>query len=137
LPQDLARPDQEEIDATLAATRAVIDARVNNTMALNQPKSVPARPGAPQYIKYTPAKQGPEYNSGASHRIIKMHEVPVDPLAPPKFVHKKVRTLCAGVCSMLLREACACWLTRRGAGAAWPRLAPRARAAQPAETCKR
>lgn len=60
-------------------------------MAANQPKSLPGGPAAPQYIKYTPAKQGPEYNSGASHRIIKMHEVPVDPLQPPKFAHKKVR----------------------------------------------
>lgn len=78
------------VDATLEATRAVIEARVNKTMAANQPKSLPGGPAAPQYIKYTPAKQGPEYNSGASHRIIKMHEVPVDPLQPPKFAHKKV-----------------------------------------------
>ncbi len=79
------------MDATLAATRAVIEARVNKTVSANQPKSVPGQPAAPQYIKYTPAKQGPEYNSGASHRIIKMHEVAVDPLQPPKFAHKKVR----------------------------------------------
>jgi SNW domain-containing protein 1 len=65
---------------------------VNKTMSANQPKSVPSAPGAPQYIKYTPAKQGPEYNSGAAHRIIKMHEVAVDPMQPPKFVHKKVRS---------------------------------------------
>ena len=88
--QDLARPDPEQVDATLEATRAVIEARVNKTMAANQPKSLPGGPAAPQYIKYTPAKQGPEYNSGASHRIIKMHEVAVDPLQPPKFAHKKV-----------------------------------------------
>ena len=63
---------------------------MNGTLAANQPKSLPSAPGAPQYIKYTPAKQGPEYNSGASHRIIKMHTVAVDPLQPPKFAHKKV-----------------------------------------------
>ena len=81
------------MDATLAATKAVIEARVNGTLSANQPKSLPAQPGAPQYIKYTPAKQGPEYNSGASHRIIKMHTVAVDPLQPPKFAHKKARAL--------------------------------------------
>ena len=81
------------VDATLAATKAVIEARVNGTLSANQPKSLPAQPGAPQYIKYTPAKQGPEYNSGASHRIIKMHTVAVDPLQPPKFAHKKARAL--------------------------------------------
>ena len=98
--QDLARPEQEVVDATLAATKAVIEARVNGTLSANQPKSLPAQPGAPQYIKYTPAKQGPEYNSGASHRIIKMHTVAVDPLQPPKFAHKKARalTLAALVC---------------------------------------
>lgn len=87
---ELARPEQEELETTLAATRAVIEARVNGTMAANQPKTLPQRPGAPQFIKYTPARQGPEYNSGASHRVIKMHTVPVDPMEPPKFVHKKV-----------------------------------------------
>ena len=91
--QDLARPEQEVVDATLAATKAVIEARVNGTLAANQPKSLPAQPGAPQYIKYTPAKQGPEYNSGASHRIIKMHTVAVDPMQPPKFAHKKASAL--------------------------------------------
>jgi SNW domain-containing protein 1 len=107
--QDLARPEQEVVDATLAATKAVIEARVNGTLAANQPKSLPAQPGAPQYIKYTPAKQGPEYNSGASHRIIKMHTVAVDPMQPPKFAHKKARaplTLAARCAKRLLRCTC-------------------------------
>lgn len=47
----------------------------------------------PEYIKYTPSKQSAVYNSGASHRLIKMHRVENDPLEPPKFRHKKVWTL--------------------------------------------
>ena len=44
---------------------------------------------AAEYIRYQPSKAGGETNSGASERIIKMHEMPVDPLEPPKFKHKK------------------------------------------------
>jgi SNW domain-containing protein 1 len=43
-----------------------------------------------QYIKYTPKQQGDGHNSEASQRIIKMHEVQVDPLEPAKFKHKRI-----------------------------------------------
>ncbi len=43
------------------------------------------------HCRYTPAQQGSQYNSGASHRIIKMQDMPVDPMEPPKFRAKKVR----------------------------------------------
>jgi hypothetical protein len=35
--------------------------------------------------------QGAQYNSGADQRIIKMQDMPVDPMEPPKFRHKKAR----------------------------------------------
>ncbi len=44
--------------------------------------------------------QGAQYNSGADQRIIKMQDMPVDPMDPPKFRHKKARTPAA-----LTREA--------------------------------
>lgn len=75
----------------LDATRAIIEARVTGSIAAAQPKNIAPQPGAAQFIKYTPAKQGPEYNSGASSRVIQMHEVAHDPLEPPKFRHKKAR----------------------------------------------
>jgi hypothetical protein len=56
----------------------------------SQIKSVGEKPGAPTYIKYTPSGGGGAHNSGASHRVIRMSEVQVDPLEPPKFRHKKV-----------------------------------------------
>lgn len=43
-----------------------------------------------QFIRYTPKQQGDGHNSAASQRIIKMHEVQVDPLEPAKFKHKRV-----------------------------------------------
>ena len=68
----MAKPDQEDFDKTAAETAAALNLVVNNKIAAAQPKTLPAAPGAPQYIKYTPSQQGPQYNSGASHRIIRM-----------------------------------------------------------------
>merc|ERR1719204_2516832 len=39
----------------------------------------------PVFIKYTPGNQDAAHNSGAQARIIKLHDLPVDPLEPPKF----------------------------------------------------
>ncbi|CAG8466303.1 3939_t:CDS:10 [Paraglomus occultum] len=57
-----------------------------------QPKNVKTNKPAtePTYIRYTPAQQGESFNSGASQRIIRMVEMPTDPMEPPKFKHKKV-----------------------------------------------
>ena len=57
-----------------------------------QPKNVKTNKPAtePAYIRYTPAQQGESFNSGASQRIIRMVEMPTDPMEPPKFKHKKV-----------------------------------------------
>ncbi|CAN5951165.1 unnamed protein product [Sphagnum jensenii] len=44
-----------------------------------------------QYIRYTPAHQSDEFNSGASQRIIRMVEVQRDPMSPPRFkINKKL-----------------------------------------------
>lgn len=44
-----------------------------------------------QFIKYTPANQGAAFNSGAQQRIIRMVDVQVDPMEPPKFkTNKKI-----------------------------------------------
>ena len=62
--------------------------------------------------------QGAQYNSGADQRIIKMQDMPVDPLEPPKFRHKKVRlapprlpaTDCMLVVGRLIQDAVLCLL---------------------------
>jgi len=44
-----------------------------------------------QYIRYTPAQQGTEFNSGAGQRIIRMVEAQKDPMEPPKYkINKKI-----------------------------------------------
>eukprot|EP00951_Prasinocladus_malaysianus_P044508 scaffold575380_cov38-Prasinocladus_malaysianus.AAC.1 len=63
---------------------------VNNKIQAANPKTLPKQPGQATYINYTPSQQGSQYNSGAKQRIIKMQDMPVDPMEPPKFRHKKV-----------------------------------------------
>ena len=93
------RPSEVDTQAVLAKTKEVILGRVEKKASVGQSKASGAV-AAPEYIKYTPSKQGEAYNSGASHRLIKMHEVQHDPLEPPKFRHKKVLVL-IGVLSPL------------------------------------
>lgn len=71
-------------------TAAALALRVDKKQAAVNPKTLPSQPGAAQYIKYTPADGGPQHASGADSRIIKMQDMPVDPLEPPKFRHIKV-----------------------------------------------
>merc|ERR1719230_613862 len=44
----------------------------------------------PTFIKYTPSQGGGGHASGATSRVIRMVEAPVDPMEPPKFKHKRV-----------------------------------------------
>jgi SNW domain-containing protein 1 len=73
----------------LERTKGAILERVEKKCGTGQ-VNAPIVGSAPEYIKYTPSKQSVQYNSGASHRLIKMHAVQYDPLEPPKFRHKKV-----------------------------------------------
>jgi hypothetical protein len=68
----MAKPDEEEIEAETQQTREALEKLVAGKIAAAQPKTLPAQPGAPSFIKYTPAQQGSQYNSGASQRIIRM-----------------------------------------------------------------
>ena len=84
------RPDEEEVEKTRKETQAALDKIVGVKIQAAQPTSLAAQPNAPTYIKYTPAQQGSQYNSGAAQRIIKMQDMPFDPMEPPKFRAKKV-----------------------------------------------
>ena len=88
--QALARPDEEAIEEATRKTASALQLMVTNKMAITNPSTLPTQPGGPTYIKYTPAQQGAQYASGAGQRVIKMQDLPVDPLEPPKFRHTKV-----------------------------------------------
>ncbi|KAI9141803.1 SKIP/SNW domain-containing protein [Paraphysoderma sedebokerense] len=86
-----AKPDDEEIQKTTEKTREALEKIVSGKIKASQPKSVAIRkPNEPTFIKYTPGNQSDRHNSGANSRIIRMVEMPVDPMEPPKFGFKKL-----------------------------------------------
>uniref|UniRef100_A0A2P2IZT0 Uncharacterized protein MANES_03G025400 n=1 Tax=Rhizophora mucronata TaxID=61149 RepID=A0A2P2IZT0_RHIMU len=81
---------QKEIEETTLETKTALEKIVNVRLSAAQPKNVPKQSSDSKYIKYKPSQQSAAFNSGAKERIIRMVEMPVDPLEPPKFKHKRV-----------------------------------------------
>ncbi|XP_010540981.1 PREDICTED: SNW/SKI-interacting protein-like [Tarenaya hassleriana] len=81
---------QKEIEETMEETKAALEKIVNVRLSAAQPNNVPKQSGDSKYIKYKPSQQSAAFNSGAKERIIRMVEMPVDPMEPPKFKHKRV-----------------------------------------------
>lgn len=81
---------QKEIDETTQSTKTALEKIVNVRLSAAQPKNVPTQSSDSKFIKYKPSQQSAAFNSGAKERIIRMVEMPVDPLEPPKFKHKRV-----------------------------------------------
>ncbi|KAF9343958.1 mRNA splicing protein [Mortierella sp. AD094] len=87
----LSRPSEEEVQETADRTRAALEKISKSKISAAQPKSVVSnnKPGAPTYIRYTPANQNGSAE-GVNQRVIRMVEMPVDPMEPPRHKHKKV-----------------------------------------------
>ncbi|KAK7272727.1 hypothetical protein RJT34_29524 [Clitoria ternatea] len=81
---------QKEIEEITQETKAALEKIVNVRLSAAQPKNVPKQSNDAKYIKYKPSQQSAAFNSGAKERVIRMVEMPVDPLEPPKFKHKRV-----------------------------------------------
>ncbi|XXG63587.1 hypothetical protein AAC387_Pa05g1739 [Persea americana] len=81
---------EKEIEETTERTKAALEKIVNVRLSAAQPKNVPTQSSDSKFIKYKPSQQSAAFNSGAKERIIRMVEMPVDPLEPPKFKHKRV-----------------------------------------------
>lgn len=82
-PEALERPSAAQVAQETAEAQAALQDLVAQATAKTQPKNVP-RPAKPsQIISFTP--QGTD-----STRIIKLATMPVDPLQPPKFHHKRI-----------------------------------------------
>lgn len=81
---------QNEIEETTQDTKACLEKIVNVRLSAAQPKNVAKQSSDSKFIKYKPSQQSVAFNSGAKERIIRMVEMPVDPLEPPKFKHKRV-----------------------------------------------
>lgn len=81
---------QKEIEKTTQQTKEALEKIVNVRLSAAQPKNVQTQSQDSKFIKYKPSQQSAAFNSGAKERIIRMVEMPVDPLEPPKFKHKRV-----------------------------------------------
>ena len=71
--------DDEVTEKTKKALEALVSAKVAAAM----PVHVAEKQAPAQYISYTPAHQGGEFNSGATQRIIGRGST--DPMSPPRF----------------------------------------------------
>ncbi|XP_059636712.1 SNW/SKI-interacting protein A-like [Cornus florida] len=81
---------EKKIEETTQETKAALEKIVNVRLSAAQPKNVATQSSDSKFIKYKPSQQSAAFNSGAKERIIRMVEMPVDPLEPPKFKHKRV-----------------------------------------------
>lgn len=84
------RPSQDLVKETAERTRLAIERITQSKLAAANPKSVNKPDQAPTFYRYTPGQQGENFNAGAKQRIVRIVDMPVDPMEPPKFRHKKV-----------------------------------------------
>merc|ERR1719510_1729279 len=83
---ELARPSDKQIAEHTEATRKALEKRLSGRLSASTPRTgAKKQTDEPVFIKYTPANQSALHNSGATSRILKLHEMPTDPLEPPKF----------------------------------------------------
>ncbi|KAG2707618.1 hypothetical protein I3760_05G155600 [Carya illinoinensis] len=88
--QEVDEEVEKEIEETTLETKTALEKIVNVRLSAAQPKNVPKQSSETKFIKYKPSQQSAAFNSGAKERIISMMSMPVDPLEPPKFKHKRV-----------------------------------------------
>jgi len=88
---DLIKPEEDEVKETVEKTRKALEELVSAKVASAMPVRAADKQAPAQYIRYPPASQNSEFNSGAQQRIIRMVEVQRDPMSPPRFkVNKKL-----------------------------------------------
>lgn len=88
---ELQKPTDEEIQDITESTRMALEKLTNQKIAAALPVRAAEKSAPAQYIRYTPAQQGNQFNSGAKQRVIRMVEAQVDPMDPPKFkINKKI-----------------------------------------------
>ncbi|CAL9761929.1 unnamed protein product [Musa acuminata subsp. burmannicoides] len=90
LEDEIESEEEKEIEESTQRTKEALEKIVNVRLSAAQPKNVPTQSTESKFIKYKPSQQSAAFNSGAKERIIRMVEMPVDPLEPPKFKHKRV-----------------------------------------------
>ena len=88
---ELSRPDEEEVDKTTEETRLALERIIQTKISAALPAKTAEKRAPVEYIRYTPALQGEQFNSGSKQRLIHMVEIQKDPMEPPRFnVNKKI-----------------------------------------------
>lgn len=77
----------QRIDEVKAAFNQQLDKQIYDSKVVKKSHPKPQT----DFVLYTPAQKGPLFNNGNQQRIIKMVEVQIDPMEPPKFqINKKI-----------------------------------------------
>ncbi|KAJ8708070.1 hypothetical protein PYW08_010436 [Mythimna loreyi] len=87
----LQKPDDEDIQDITEKTKQALEKLTNAKISAAMPVKAAPKAAPAQYIRYTPAQQGGQFNSGAKQRVIRMVEAQSDPMEPPRFqINKKI-----------------------------------------------
>jgi len=95
--EEIALPSQEEETSTAERTQRALAALISTKVAMDKPtgSAITAATDSAtahertQFIRYTPNENAPGYNPQASQRIIRMVPKQIDPMQPPKHMHRK------------------------------------------------
>jgi len=91
---ELAKPGREVLEKTTLETKTALEklmqGKIKLTTVKGQASSIAENVNA-KYIRYTPATQGvnDNYNNG-NQRIVRISDLPTDPLDPVKYKHKRI-----------------------------------------------
>jgi SNW domain-containing protein 1 len=87
----LEKPSDEVVQATKEKTQAALASLVSGAVSAQNPKNVKGlNRTAPTYVRYTPSSGQMGDHSKKNDRIFKIVARQEDPMAPPKFKHKKI-----------------------------------------------
>jgi SNW domain-containing protein 1 len=91
---DLSKPDRDVLEKTTKETKTALEKIMNGKIkatTVSGQASTAVNKSDAKYIRYTPAQNGvnDNYNMG-NQRIVRISELPTDPLEPIKYKHKRI-----------------------------------------------
>ena len=87
---ELARPSAEEEAKAVEETKKALGMAVEKKLAHSGTAYVKPHSREAAFVRYTPSSSSVHHNSGASSRLIRLTEAPVDPLQPMMLKHQKL-----------------------------------------------
>ena len=87
---ELARPTAEEEAKAVEETRRALGVAMERRLATSSSTYIRPHNREASFVRYTPTASSVHHNSGASSRLIRLTEAPVDPLQPMMLKHQKL-----------------------------------------------